>query len=996
MNLFEAVEPRDDVREGTITDAVFAANLDEVVGGTAPPVYGDARRYFETSHPSTGMKALLNTVIGRLTGKRADASPILRLETNLGGGKTHVLIGLYHAVRGDLPADLAERFMDPTLRPAEPAARVGVFVGTSAGATSFPEIDGVRAKTVWGYLTLQIGGSAAYELLREDDEALTAPGSSVLKEILSDGPTLVLLDELARYLQTSQGVTVGGSTLAAQTVSWLMAMMEAVDSLPNASLAITMTETTDPFGGSTQSVVEALNEAEAQSLISRKAQSLRPSDEADLPAILRRRLFEDTIDPGVPTAVAAAYSETMSEAYGRGTDLPDRAVSGGQFLADVEKAYPFHPDLLHVLDKRLSTIPDFNRTRGALRLLARAVRLLWAQEPANTQLIHLHHLDLSSSELAEELSSRIDRAKYEPVIRADIRSRPGGSASHAEELDQRLDAPYATRLATAAYLYSLTADVPGVPAPELLGSVLAPGDDPGILTKALDQLEQSCWYLHTDTRGYRFSTEWSLVKRVQEAESQISLGKVKARATEILSQQFRDSALKVKRTWEDPKVPDHADDAYLILLHWDELTVGSADEPTPDKIRTLWEKTPSGGNRSFRNRLIFLAPSAAGHEAMLRAVRTHLALKQLAASDLSDVSAEKRAELKQRAGESDATARIAVCNHVNILYVPEKDGLEGYGLDQVTQASLKPNQTDAILDRLSSMEKTLAAGDRPLDPLYVRSKLGTQAEKSLPTEELARIFARRSDLKLVLDKGQLRTLVAEGIRQGVWEYQDLTRGDDGWATKDKPNVNVRLADDTLLHPSGSAPDTGPPPCPLCGAVHTGACPGAGPGGAGPGPGKGTGGADPDTHFQAEGSAAVAFSTARQAAADAKQEGLRTVHFTVDVSEGAGQQLARLHALVPPGTPGSTVRYEVAADVELDTPEHRLKMDFVGSPEEYQPLKSAMAQVLGSRPAVLRAILSATFDPPAALEGQEVEDLKRRAQDTGPSHCRVDLETGSDS
>jgi predicted AAA+ superfamily ATPase len=79
-----------------------------------------------------------------------------------------------------------------------------------------------------------------------------------------------------------------------------------------------------------------------------------------------------------------------------------------------------------VLDKRLSTIPNFQRTRGALRLLARAVRHLWDERPEGVQLIHLHYLDLGDSVIAEELSSRLERPQYEPVIRADVASQPGG------------------------------------------------------------------------------------------------------------------------------------------------------------------------------------------------------------------------------------------------------------------------------------------------------------------------------------------------------------------------------------------------------------------------------------------------------------------------------------------------------------------------------------------------------------------------------------------
>lgn len=52
------------------------------------------------------MKTLLREVVGRLTGQTPSNNPIIRLETSFGGGKTHNLIALYHAVKGQVdPAD---------------------------------------------------------------------------------------------------------------------------------------------------------------------------------------------------------------------------------------------------------------------------------------------------------------------------------------------------------------------------------------------------------------------------------------------------------------------------------------------------------------------------------------------------------------------------------------------------------------------------------------------------------------------------------------------------------------------------------------------------------------------------------------------------------------------------------------------------------------------------------------------------------------------------
>ena len=117
--------------------------------------------------------------------------------------------------------------------------------------------------------------------------------------------------------------------------------------------------------------------------------------------------------------------------------------------------------------------------------------------------------------------------------------------------------------------------------------------------------------------------------------------------------------------------------------------------------------------------------------------------------------------------EASGLARVAVCNHVNVLYVPGAGGLETVVLGTVTSASLVPNQTDAILERLDSMEKTLVAGSKQLDPACVRSKLGAQFDAPQPTMEVARAFARRPDLKLVLDRQQAVATTVR-VKATVW------------------------------------------------------------------------------------------------------------------------------------------------------------------------------------------------------------------------------------
>jgi hypothetical protein len=989
-SLFDLVRPRDDVLAGELTEARFAASLEDVANDQATEAYGDAGKFFAATYPSGGLRTLLNEALGRVGGGKPDGASVIRLETNLGGGKTHNLIALFHAAKGRLPRDEAAEFMDPALMPNQALDQIGVFVGTSSGAKSFPSVQGVSARTIWGFLALQLRGIEGYELVRADDEALTAPGSDALKHLLGQEPSLVLIDEIARYYKVARGVRVGDTTLAGQTTAFLMALMEAVDGLANAVLVVTTTGLTDAFGEETAEVLEAI--AEARSLMARKELVLRPSEEADLPKILTRRLFEP-LEGNPAGPVAERYAASADAAFSAGLDLPEGMVGAG-WATEITRTYPFHPTLIRVLDKRLSTIPNFQRTRGALRLLARVVRRLWSARPENVRMIHLHHVDLADRVIAEELSSRLERPTFEPVIRTDIASQPGGEPSHAERVDERMGSMYARRLATTIYLYSLTRDVPSITAAELFGATLSPGTDANVLQKALDSLVRACWYLHDDVRGYRFSGEASLVKLIEEAEREISVPKARTKATEVLAKQFRDGTLKVRRAWEDAKVPDNYEDAWLVVLHWDDFGDARGVDPhgpVPAKVRELWERTPAGGVREYRNRLVILAPTGAAHEAMVRAFRTHLALEALAsnAETLAALSPEKRSELKDRVKESDLLARVAVCNHVNVLYVPTASGLDAVELDVVTQASVQPNQTESIRDRLASMDKTLAASDKPLDPAYVRTKLGTLLDSPQPTLELVRAFARRTDLKLVLDREQIRGLIMAGVRNGTWEYQDPERGEDGWATRDQPTAAVRLSEETLLHPPGSAPAAKEFVCPLCGTSHAGqGCPDTT-----TTPGGSTAPAVAASSFAGVGAAGKAFVDARTAAAEAGRKTVRELGIEVDhLGAGAGTELARLHSVVPPSTLGVKLRYEVDVAAALSDPSEQVRIHYEGSPTDYAPLREALKQVLAPREATLKARVHAVFNEPPALSGEDVNRLAQAANDTGPTRCTITLIT----
>ena len=98
--IFDLCQPREDVLKGELKEEIFAARLRDVIEGKAVDIYQDPGKFFDNTYPTQGMKILLSTALGRLTGKSPTNNPILRLETAFGGGKTHNLIALYHVARG--------------------------------------------------------------------------------------------------------------------------------------------------------------------------------------------------------------------------------------------------------------------------------------------------------------------------------------------------------------------------------------------------------------------------------------------------------------------------------------------------------------------------------------------------------------------------------------------------------------------------------------------------------------------------------------------------------------------------------------------------------------------------------------------------------------------------------------------------------------------------------------------------------------------------------
>ncbi len=196
----EVVTPHADVASGRYQQAEFAADLWQVHLGEGTDEYRNPVEFFRRTFLTERLKRLLVGAVERLSGKGGD--PVVQLQTNFGGGKTHSMLALYHVFSGANPAALAG--VDAVMAAANvtklPAARRVVLVGNKISpGNPVTKPDGTVVRTLWGELAYQLGGKKAFARVAKDDERATSPGD-ILRELLREyGPCLVLIDEWVAY-----------------------------------------------------------------------------------------------------------------------------------------------------------------------------------------------------------------------------------------------------------------------------------------------------------------------------------------------------------------------------------------------------------------------------------------------------------------------------------------------------------------------------------------------------------------------------------------------------------------------------------------------------------------------------------------------------------------------------------------------------------------------------------------------------------------------------
>ena len=300
----EVVTPHKDVATGRYQQAEFAADLWQVHIGEGSDEYRKPAEFFRRTYLTQSLKQLLVGAVQRLSGQQGD--PVVQLQTNFGGGKTHSMLALYHLFGGAAPGELLG--IDAILTDAGvsklPTVKRVVLVGNkiSPGNPS-TKSDGTVVRTLWGELAWQLGGKKAFARVKADDEKATSPGD-VLRELFNEyGPCLVLVDEWVAYARQlhDQGDLPAGSFETHFTFA--QALTESAKLAGNCLLVISL-----PASDTTGSPHAQANDVEVggergraaldrlRNAVGRVEASWRPASAEEGFEIVRRRLFEPIVE----------------------------------------------------------------------------------------------------------------------------------------------------------------------------------------------------------------------------------------------------------------------------------------------------------------------------------------------------------------------------------------------------------------------------------------------------------------------------------------------------------------------------------------------------------------------------------------------------------------------------------------------------------------------------------------------------------------------------
>ena len=540
----EVIQPREDVIGGGASLSQFAASLSAVHSGRADDDYANPFDFFRRTYVTDGIAALLVNALKRLSGNGGE--PVIQTKTVFGGGKTHSLIALYHLIssgndlislRPDadeeykrVSADVREIIRKAGLNPDDgiPGKVAVIDCNEITATTDETTPNGDPLNTLWGVIAYQLGGQSAYDIIGSAARGWTAPGTAELRRLFDAvSPCVILIDELVAY---ARNIPNDDDKLG-KFYSFVQYLTEAARQSDGVALVITLPETATEAG--TQVGGEALDLIEKLAVLDNIAARVEavwhPLEARETFEVIRRRLFEDAIDEAERDRVCGAFADMYRQ---RRADYPPEAAEA-RYRERLRRCYPVHPEFFDRVFSDWSADPRFQRTRGALRVMASAISRLYARQDSSPLIMPADAplsddavfqqfdrlLDDNWSPALEEIDS--DNGKLDAIDAQDSAFREIGGASR--------------RLARAIFLGSKPGRAArGIDREHVNLAAVRPSEGAATYRDALSRMVGDLYYLYEEEGRFFFHNEENLNRLAADRAREMTESQVRDKISELL------------------------------------------------------------------------------------------------------------------------------------------------------------------------------------------------------------------------------------------------------------------------------------------------------------------------------------------------------------------------------------------------------------------------------------------------------------------------------
>lgn len=811
----EVVTPHPDVASGRYQLAEFAADLWQVYQGEGSDEYKNPTEFFRRTFLTEGLQRLLTQAVQRLHGEGGD--PVVELQTNFGGGKTHSMLALYHLFSGTPAGELPgaeELLKEQNLTLPSKVKRV-VFVGTQVSpGNPHKKPDGTVVRTLWGEIAWQLGGKEAYKLVKEDDERATNPGNTLKELFKKYGPCLILIDEwvaYARQLHTNADLPAGSFETH---FTFAQALTEAAKAAKNTLLVMSIPASESPHQKVDRGVtdIEVGGERGREALtrlknaIGRVEASWRPASPDEGFEIVRRRLFQPLSNEKAKDrdVVARAFVDL----YGSQQQEFPSECREADYERRIKMAYPIHPEMFDRLYNDWSTLDKFQRTRGVLRLMAAVIHSLWERQDGNL-LIMPGNVPIDDQMVQFELTRYLED-QWVPVIEKDVDGP--NSLPLAIDRDNPNLGRYSASRRVARTIYMGSAPTQraahrGIDDRQVKLGCVQPGEAVATFGDSLRRLTDSATYLYVDGKRYWYSTQPTVTRLADDRAGQLHDDQVSEEITKRLKKQAQTRAdfSKVHPCVASSDIPDERE-ARLVILgpefpHTPILTrrasearpdtgttTGTLSEPrlrvglvsaAPHETVSLARQQAAAildlrgtSPRNYKNTLVFIAADTARLRELEQAVRQFLAWSSI----LVDASGEnpplnldnfQQRQSQTKRTNADEAVDLRICETYIWLLVPSQPDPKG----EVTWTDLKLQGQDAIAIRAAKKLKN----DESLLPVMGGIRLRTELDRiplwtgnHVSIKQLAEYMARYLYLPRLRDEDVLLNAIQDGVNTLTW------------------------------------------------------------------------------------------------------------------------------------------------------------------------------------------------------------------------------------